>query len=123
MRWGPLRWWPWWGSDTSGWPTAVSGQAGAGLGKVQQRGQHCSQGLHQVVGCLLGAQDDSALQHAGAALLCEYVQEMVCGLHHAGDSRAVLCREEGTVAMSLDHKATRNDEVVSHFTLMYNTTA
>lgn len=31
---------------------------------------------------------------------------------NCGDSRAVLCRETETVAMSSDHKATRDDEVV-----------
>uniref|UniRef100_A0A7S0R8D2 protein-serine/threonine phosphatase n=1 Tax=Chlamydomonas leiostraca TaxID=1034604 RepID=A0A7S0R8D2_9CHLO len=31
---------------------------------------------------------------------------------NCGDSRAVLCREGGAIAMSSDHKATRNDEVV-----------
>lgn len=30
-----------------------------------------------------------------------------------GDSRALLCREQEAIALSLDHKATRSDEVVS----------
>lgn len=39
---------------------------------------------------------------------------------NCGDSRAVLCRTDGAVAMSSDHKATRNDEVVSEIRVTWD---